>query len=246
MTIPTLEKRLEQRTISGDTPSVFQQQWHDLLFLHWEMDPEIIQKTLPPNLYVDTFENKAYVGIIPFFVLSPGLSFLPGIPKLFDSIEINFRTYVYNDQGIPGIWFYSLDINSYLTMMGGRSLFFLPYFQAKATGDKFGSIVTINFQREKEHRSRFEYSQEGKTSQANPGSLDFFLVERYLFFSKGPDNKQYITRVRHHPYELSNAHLEQWEGQLFSLNGFPLPEHPPIHVRYSPRVDAEIFLPEST
>ena len=44
------------------------QTWDDLLFLHWDVDPDQLQRTLPDGLKVDTFEGKAYLGIIPFYM----------------------------------------------------------------------------------------------------------------------------------------------------------------------------------
>lgn len=65
---PTLEMRLKVRERPQRRTPVMYQKWHDLLFLHWEYDPQIIQRTLPAGLYVDTFEDKAYLGVVPFFM----------------------------------------------------------------------------------------------------------------------------------------------------------------------------------
>src|SRR5688572_31289501 len=37
-----------------------------LLFLHWEVPAAELQSLLPLRLSVDTFEGKAYVGLVPF------------------------------------------------------------------------------------------------------------------------------------------------------------------------------------
>src|SRR5215211_1177496 len=86
---------------------IMEQQWRNLLFLHWEYDAELIQKTLPKGLFVDKFDGKAYVGITPFWVPKVNLKMLPSIPGASHFLEINLRTYVYDETGAPGVWFYS-------------------------------------------------------------------------------------------------------------------------------------------
>ena len=42
--------------------------WRDLLFLHWKYEPDLVQTTLPPGLFVDAFDGDAWVAIVPFFM----------------------------------------------------------------------------------------------------------------------------------------------------------------------------------
>ena len=65
--IPQLEARLAPRQRPARSP-VGYQRWNELLFLHWDFEPATVQASLPPGLYVDTFEGRAYVGVVPFFM----------------------------------------------------------------------------------------------------------------------------------------------------------------------------------
>lgn len=56
------------------------QRWSDLLFLHWQVDPAVIQATLPKSLRVDTHDGAAYVGIVPFFMQRVRPRCLPPLP----------------------------------------------------------------------------------------------------------------------------------------------------------------------
>ena len=49
-----------------DGPCAMHHQWHDLLFLHWEVPAEQMQALIPPELTVDTFDGNAYVALVPF------------------------------------------------------------------------------------------------------------------------------------------------------------------------------------
>jgi len=40
--------------------------WRHLLFLHWTTDAEKLRAMLPRGLTLDTFQNRAYVGLVPF------------------------------------------------------------------------------------------------------------------------------------------------------------------------------------
>ena len=53
-------------TLEPDGPVLLHQNWHHLLFLHWEVPVSELQRMLPPELTVDTFDGKAYVGLVPF------------------------------------------------------------------------------------------------------------------------------------------------------------------------------------
>ncbi|HAY10466.1 MAG TPA: DUF2071 domain-containing protein, partial [Thauera sp.] len=45
---------------------------------------------------------------------------LPPVPWLSYFLELNLRTYVHDDAGRPGIWFYSLDCNRALAVWVAR------------------------------------------------------------------------------------------------------------------------------
>jgi uncharacterized protein YqjF (DUF2071 family) len=66
MPTPTLSARLAVREYPKNSIALMEQKWRSLLFLHWEYDPEEIQKTLPKGLHVDLFNGKAYIGLTLF------------------------------------------------------------------------------------------------------------------------------------------------------------------------------------
>ena len=44
--------------------------WEDLLFLHWAVAPEQVRPHLPAGLELDTFDGKAWLGVVPFTMAS--------------------------------------------------------------------------------------------------------------------------------------------------------------------------------
>jgi uncharacterized protein len=55
---------------------------------------------------------------------------LPALPVVGQSNELNVRTYVHFN-GVPGVWFFSLDASNTLAVLGARAAIGLPYFRAR-------------------------------------------------------------------------------------------------------------------
>ncbi|MGH7826304.1 MAG: YqjF family protein [Candidatus Binatia bacterium] len=243
---PSAFVRLQVRDRPLGSPVMFQK-WRDLLFLHWAYDVTAIQRTLPAGLYVDTFHGKAYLGIVPFFIRDVRPRFFPTFPGVSDFLELNFRTYVYDDRGIPGIWFYSLDANQWLAVQAARILFHLPYYYAAMQAETNSERKAIRYSSHRHGSPRrletgFVYRSLSNRRQAEIGTLGFFLIERYVLFAYTEKNRRlYSGRVWHLPYPLEDADVGEWDANLFALDGFSPPESNPDHIIMSPGVDVDVF-----
>ncbi|MCA9053272.1 MAG: DUF2071 domain-containing protein, partial [Planctomycetaceae bacterium] len=89
--------------------------------------------------------------------------------------------------------------------------------------------------------SRFVYRPRGPYRTAEPGSLEFFLVERYLLFSVDRHGRLHSGRVWHEPYQFADADVSCWDDRLVVLNGFPELGRPPDHAVISPGVTVDVF-----
>jgi uncharacterized protein YqjF (DUF2071 family) len=89
-------------------------------------------------------------------------------------------------------------------------------------------------------RDRYRYRAIGSERRAQPGSLEFFLLERYVLFAETKRGLQ-PGRVHHEPYPFRDVELFEWDEGLFSLNGFEPPRRAPDHVVISPGVDVSIY-----
>ena len=85
--------------------------WSSIAFLHWPVDVEVLRPLVLDELTIDTFEDQAWVGLVPFrMMVRP--PFVPPIPLVSTFPEINVRTYVRDAHGRRGLYFLSLDVSA--------------------------------------------------------------------------------------------------------------------------------------
>jgi uncharacterized protein len=217
------------------------QRWVHLLFLHWPLSPGIVQMTLPQSLIADTFEGNAWVGIIPFFMQGVRPTGLISVPGISNFLELNLRTYVRDARGRPGIWFYSLDANQALAVCLARAVFALPYKFAHMSAGLFdGEIDYWSHRFGYKNPLHYRYRASEKVGEANVGSIEFFLIERYRLFARR-GNKLFTARVYHSPYQLRKVTVTDADPALFAMDGFQTPTEPPVQTIYSERVDVSIY-----
>lgn len=238
---PSLAQRLVVRERPVRSAAMFQT-WSQLLFLHWRWDAEAIQRTLPAGLTVDTFDGSAWLGIVPFFMRNIRPRFCPCVPWVSNFLELNVRTYVFDANGRPGVWFYSLDCNQPVAVWTARTFFHLPYQHSRMNAliPSAGMVDYTNHRKGDKKPSRFCYTLSKETMEAQPGSLEFFLVERYLLHSSTPRGLR-CGQVHHAPYQVAKADMSAWDTRVLHLNGFTEPSRAPDHVCGSPGVDVSIF-----
>ena len=91
---------------------------------------------------MDTFQGKAYVGIVLLFMMKnvrPRWFFSTPFVSTFP--EYNIRTYVRKD-GIPGVYFLTLEAKSLVTCSYAPKAYGLPYNYAKGENcQKQGNII---------------------------------------------------------------------------------------------------------
>jgi uncharacterized protein YqjF (DUF2071 family) len=222
--------------------------WTNLLFLHWRWDAAEVQRTLPPGLTVDTFEGTAWLGLVPFFMRDVRPAYCPAVPGVSDFLELNVRTYVYDAQGRPGVWFYSLDCDQWLAVKAARSLFHLNYEHADMSAeiDETGTVDYQVRRRGQTCKSRLVYRMEEKPpAGAAAGTREFFLIERYRLFAHDARRRRLLTGlIWHEPYRITSAHVPMWDDVMLQLDGFASPGRDPDHICAAEPVNVRVFGPE--
>ncbi|MBQ99043.1 MAG: hypothetical protein CMP30_13795 [Roseibacillus sp.] len=218
------------------------QGWKDLLFLHWKVPVAQVQAHLPRDLKADNFGGGAWIGVVPFSMRGVRPKFLPCLPGLSNFLELNVRTYVYDKSGVPGVWFFSLDANQRIACGLGRSLFNLNYRMAEMEAEK---DVWIDYRARREgctETAAFRHRPSGPRRVAKPGTLEFFLTERYVLYANSKDGSQmWRGRVHHPPYELQDAEVESFSTLPIEWNGQDRLSGQPQHTCASMGVDVDIF-----
>ena len=218
---------------SPEQPVVMYQRWEELLFLHWSVLPKVIAKTLPPGLRVDTFNERAWIGVVPFFMSGVRPRFLPALPSVSFFQELNLRTYVIDEYGRRGVWFYSLDTSHRLPVWIARTFFHLNYVHARmwATRSNDGVVDYFSVRNRQESPQRFQWRREGDVGAAEEGTLEYFLVERYRLYAYNYKRRHLLTGcVSHEPYQIQGAAVDAYSKELFQLNGVEVPASAPESV----------------
>lgn len=242
--MPPLPIELSPRPYPAPTrPWVMAQRWHDLLFMHWPVDPAELRKVLPPQLPLDTFEGVAYVAVVPFRMSGVRPRFFPPVPGLSAFPELNVRTYVTID-GKPGVYFFSLDAGNAIAVAIARALFHLPYYNARMALTRSGADIT--YSSERTHRSagaaalHARYRPVAPVEYAVPGSLEYWLTARYCMYPVDQSGQVYRGEIEHPPWPLQRASVDLTDNTMTA----PLPlllGGPPPLVHFSAFLDVVVW-----
>jgi uncharacterized protein YqjF (DUF2071 family) len=204
--------------------------WENLSFLHWPYEPAAVERLLPPGLQADTFDGRAWVGLIPFRLTVMPLG-LPAVPWLSSCPEINVRTYVRGPNGRSGIWFLSLEASRLPAVALARGWYRLPYMWAWMRTERCGREVTYRSGRRIPRRMHptevITVRIDDPVAPADLGPLDLFLTARFRMYSPLRTGLA-VTEVHHRPWPLWRAEAVRLHDELISAVGLPDPEEPPV------------------
>ena len=212
--------------------------WRHLLFANWPVESDLLATHLPDALSVDEYDDTGWLSVIPFLnvhVRPLGLPEWTGIPLP----ELNLRTYVTCD-GEPGIYFFNLDAQGLLSVVGARLSHFLPYYYARGHIRREDNRIEFESRRfqpgDRPAHFSASYWPTGDPSVADPGSRAEFLTERRRLYTQAPSGAIRHTDVEHDRWTLYPAAMTTETNTLFEANGFDHPETEPT-LYYSPGVD---------
>ena len=218
-------------------PWIMTQSWHDLLFAHWPMEQGPIRAKVPPELPLDTWDGRAWLGIVPFRMtnVAPRGVRLPAWLSAFP--ELNVRTYV-TLGGKPGVYFFSLDAASWIAVAGGRLAFGLPYFIADMQVARDGAAVQYRSRRRTSGPAVFEarYAPIEDAAPPAPGSFEYFLTERYCLYTVTGRRRVKRVEIHHAPWPLQRAEAAIRSNTMAAAAGLALPALEPV-LHFSRRQD---------
>jgi uncharacterized protein YqjF (DUF2071 family) len=218
------------------------QAWGKLLFMHWRINPALLRPIIPGKLEIDTYDGSAWLAVVPFTMwdIRGFPPYMPRVPGFNAMHELNVRTYVHYN-GVPGVWFFSLDCNREAAVLAARTFYYLPYFKAHIDLDQDGQVITYECQRLEAPAARFigrwEIGDNLPTSETE--SLEFFLTERYCLYSEHR-GEIYRSRVFHQPWALQRAEIHNCESSMIESLGLTVPAEEPL-LHYAEELSVEIW-----
>jgi hypothetical protein len=215
--------------------------WHDLLFAHWPCAAEVLQPLLPAGLALDTFDGRAWLGVVPFRMSGIRPRYLPPIPGLRAFSELNVRTYVVAE-GKPGVWFLTLDATSQFAVRCARTFYYLPYRDARITCSALadGWIHYQSHRHDRRHppaefRARYRARSSAAAVAADP--LANWLTARYCLYSVDRRGGLWRGEIDHAPWPLEAAEAAIEANTMITGLGLDLPSAEPL-LHFSHRLEA--------
>jgi uncharacterized protein YqjF (DUF2071 family) len=225
-------------------PRILRQEWRELTFLHWAVDPTVVAHFFPAGTSPDIFEGRTYVGLVPFRMADTGLPYGPAVPYWGAFLETNIRLYSVDTSGRRGVVFLSLDADRLSVVAAARTVFGLPYRWARMTHVADGNQHTYT------STLRWPGVQASATvtvrvgQPLEPGPLEDFLTARWGLHLHRVGRTWYLPNY-HPAWPLHTADLVTFEDRgLLASVGLTALTRPPDHIAYSAGVPAEFALPD--
>ncbi len=188
---------------------IIKQQWRNVFFIHYKVDPLLIAGQVPFKL--DLYEGQAVISIVPFLMDGIRFPFFPPIPKISRLWELNLRTYV-EVNGIKGIYFFTLETDSKIGELIAKNFFNLPYQYSKIKAEINQDHYHFNHNR-KEFSFELEATIGGPLKKSN---FDLWATERYSLFTQ-KNGITYQGKVDHVPWELQQVEISKLSNQFTKM-----------------------------
>lgn len=228
-------------------PRLMRQDWRDLAFLHWAVEPATVERFMPPGVRPDVHEGRTYVGLIPFRMVDAGFAHGPAVPWAGTFLETNVRLYSVDATGRRGIVFLSLDASRLVVVAGARATFGLPYrwarmrYRAVARADGVEHRYATRLRGRRSAISSTAIVRAGEPVE--PTDLDVFLTARWGLHVRHAGRTWFVPN-EHPAWPLRRAELTHLDDGLVAAAGLPgLAARAPDHVAFSAGVHTEFGPP---
>jgi uncharacterized protein YqjF (DUF2071 family) len=213
------------------------QQWRDALFLHWPASTAWLRKQLPTSLDIDLFEGQAWVSFVGFHLRAMRHRLCPPVPFLTGCLELNLRTYV-RYRGEEAIYFLNMYADRWPIVAAARCLTPLPYTLARLQYAVDGEERSLRCFAANQSILSCQFRAQSEIFVAPVGSLDEWLVERYVAYVADARGRLYRMPVEHAPWQLQNVELHSCEH---SLQACLKTADEPVSSRYSSGVSSHLW-----
>jgi uncharacterized protein YqjF (DUF2071 family) len=227
-------------------PWVMTQTWDDLLFAHWPVPLDTLRALVPARLEIELFDDRAWLGIVPFRMRNVGPRGVPGLPWVSAFPELNVRTYV-RAGGTPGVYFFSLDAANPVAVGVARTLVRLPYFWASMKVETRDGWIHYSSRRKSSPDNPAElvarYRPVGQVEPPVKTTLEYFLTERYCLFTAN-GGRVHRLYIHHPPWPLQSAEAELTVNTMADAAGIRVPAAAPLF-HFARRQDVVAWPPKA-
>ena len=223
-------------------PALFAQDWRDLFFLHWAVEPRDVAPLLPRGVRPDVLDGATYVGLVPFRMVGAGLGSRLPTPYLGTFLECNVRLYSVDDVGRHGVVFRSLEASRWITGMSARWGYGLPYTWAHMRLRRRGQRWWWRSDRRypRGGGSLQMEAESGPVTQAS--DVEVFLTARWGLHSTIAGRTVW-TPNEHGPWVLHEARLLRLDEDLVERAGLQVSGEPTLRPLFAPGVHTTFGFP---
>jgi hypothetical protein len=225
---------------------VMLQGWHNLTSVHWSYDPADVQRLLPRDLTVDTYNGSAWVGLIAFNMERIRVPHCPPLGPWSTFPETNVRTYVVAPDGRRAVWFFSLDISRLVPTIVARATYGLPYCWGSMSIEHDGpnevSYTAARRWPNGDAQSRLDVQIGDLIPQDDITPLEHFVTARWALASRFVGMNLWAD-VDHEPWVLHRGTVLHCEDSLMTAAGLPAAKGDQV-VLWSPGVEVRIGRPQ--
>jgi uncharacterized protein YqjF (DUF2071 family) len=224
---------------------VVNQDWRDLTWLHWAVDPDRVAPLLPPRTGPDVIDGRTYVGLVPFRMVDLGPGRRGRLHRIGSFLETNVRLYSVDEAGRRGVVFLSLDTDRLLMVPGARAYVGASYRWARMSHSVDANVHEYRcVVRGPGHRGATSHVRVRVGAPRAPSALDHFLTARWTAHTHHLGRTLRVPN-RHERWTSHDADLLDLDDRLVAAAGLEgVTDQPPDDVAFSPGVHAEFSWPQ--
>jgi hypothetical protein len=232
--------------LSADPPpfpggALLTQTWRDLVYVHWPVPTESVERYFPAGTRPDTFAGSTFVGIVGLTMSSTQVGGVLGIGSIH---ELNVRLYSVDNAGRHGVVFLSMDVSRPDVALTGRLALGLPYLWSDVrTLHRSETNHGFRVRRRRPPGLHAAVDVEIGDPLTRPAPLEVFLTARFWLHTRTLLRTTTVVPITHPAFPLFQAHPGHVDRSLLTAVGLPVPTAQPMGVLWSPGVGARIGRP---
>jgi uncharacterized protein YqjF (DUF2071 family) len=198
-------------------------EWRKLAMANYIINPELLQKYVPPHTELDFYNGNCYVSLIGFMFLNTKIKGFK-IPFHVNFEEVNLRFYVRYKEANEwrrGAVFISEVVSKPMISLVANTLFHEHYttLKTKHSWETKNNSLHISYQWKKKEWYKFALEAELKAQPFLQGSEEQFITEHYWGYTTANKRKTSEYGVEHPSWEIYKVNNHQIEVDFEDMYG---------------------------